>query len=262
MKKAFKICFAVLMTALIIAVSCAQAFAASEKLTVNGKAKAKAGDTLTYTLKLGDCTDMLEGIQMYVFYDKDCLEVDADSLKFPSLNGAVFNANYSDGIAFNWTSVTDLVSFKKTKELMTVDFKVKKAGDTNITYFVTEMYGKDMTYFKTFTLTNDISVNGKKVVKDEVPVLSTDSAMNNKYQGTFINYSDGKGTNGKGSGHQMVTGVTTSPVNQNANAATEVTKGEQAPVTTIIVVIGVVLAILAIIVLVILRRHFSKETED
>lgn len=265
MKKGLKISFAVLMTALILALSCATAFAANDYTTVNSKIKAKSGDTITYTLKLGDCTDKLEGIQMYVFYNKTYLSVDPSSLIYPTLDGVVKNAAYSDGIAFNWTSATSPVEFKKTKTLMTVDFKVKRPGDTDITYFIAEMYGKDMTYLKSYTLTCDVSLNGKKIIKNEPPKLSRDSSLNNKHQGSFINYVDGKGEkNGHGKDHQSVTGVTTKPVLLGATDAVDVTKGgsEGMPLSTILVVLGIIAAIVAIIIVVILRNRMSDSDES
>lgn len=265
MKKGLKISFAVLLTALIIAISVVSAFAADDVTVINGKVKAKSGDTVTYTLKLGDCTEKLEGIQMYVFYNKSYLSVDENSLEFPNLKGAVKNANYKDGIAFNWTSVTDLVDFSKSKVLMTVDFKVKSPGKTDITYFITEMYGKDITYLKNYTLTYDMSVNGKNVVKDEVPPLSKDEQLNNKYQGSFTNYADGKGEkNGKGNSHISVTGNHEKASTANASAATDVTKGssDNGSVGTILIILGIIVAIIAIIILVILRNHFSKKPDE
>ncbi len=262
MKKGLKISLAIIIASLMVLLSCISVFAESD-LTVNKKVKASKGDTVTYTLKLGDCSDKLEGIQMYVFYDKDYLEIDSQSLIFPELSGAVSNSNFSDGIAFNWTSVTDLVSFKETKTLMTVDFKVKKAGKVNITYFVTEMYGNDMTYFKDYTFTNDISVNGKNIVKGEPPILSEDSELNNKYQGSLVNYADGKGEkNGSGKNHIAVTGVTTLPSKSASDSVTDVTKDEQTPVATIVMILGIILVIVAIIIVVILRNHFVKKADD
>lgn len=264
MKKGLKIFLAVLMTAAVIAVSSVSAFAAQETL-INDKVKAKNGDTVTYTLKLGDCKEKLEGIQMYVFFDKKFLKVQPSSVVFPSLDGVVKNIAYKDGIAFNWTSATSPVDFSKTKTLMTVDFKVQSPGKTDITYFITEMYsgGQDMPNLKSYTLTSDISLNGKKVIKNKPPKLSTDSSLNNQYQGSFINYSDGKGEeNGKGDNHIQVTGVTTTPVLRAASEPVDVTKGGGTPISTILVILGIVAAVIAIVIVVILRSHFSKKQDD
>ena len=265
MKKGLKISFAVLMTALILAMSGVSAFAAKGNLVINDKIKANQGDRITYTLKLGDCTEKLEGLQMYVFFDKTYLSVDPDSVEFPSLSGVVNNAAYSDGIAFNWTSATSPVDFSKTKKLMTADFRVKRPGNTKITYFITEMYygkGSEMPNLTSYTLTSDISLNGKKLVKNEAPILSTSSELNNKYQGSFINYADGKGEkNGSGKDHVSVTGVTTRPVIGGATEATDVTKDGETPLSTILVILGIVVAVIAIVIVVILRRRFSKAEE-
>lgn len=265
MKKGLKISFAVLMTALIIALSSLSAFAADEVTVINGKAKAHSGDTVTYTLKLGDSAEKLEGIQMYVFYNKTYLSVDEDSLEFPSLKGVVKNANYKDGIAFNWTSVTDLVDFSKTKTLMSVDFKVKRPGKTDITYFITEMYGKDITYLKSYKLTYDLAVNGKVVIKDEVPPLTSDEQLKNRYQGSFTNYADGMGEkNGKGKDHVSVTGDHEKASTADPSAATSVTKdaNQNGSVGTILIILGIIVAVIAIIILVILRNHFSKKPDE
>ena len=71
------------MTALILALSCATAFAAKGDFTVNG-ANAKVGDKITYTLNLSDCTEKIEGLQMYVAYDSKYLKIDPESLDFPT----------------------------------------------------------------------------------------------------------------------------------------------------------------------------------
>ncbi len=264
MKKFAKITLAVVITALIIVVSCLPAFAAKSKANVvlNEKAEAEVGDTITYTLKLSDCDDKLEGIQMYIFYNKQFLEIDPDSVKVPELKGAVINPKFEYGVAFNWTSVTDLVSFKKSKTLFTMNLKVKNPCHTSVTYFIADMYGKDMTYMKSYKLTHDISVNGKEAVKDGTPTLLPNSESVNQYQGSFINYKDGMGEkNGSGKGHVAVTGGATSPA--AAQAATDVSTVSQdgGNMTTVLVILGIVFAIVAIIVVVVLRRHFSKDED-
>ena len=265
MKKGLKISLAVLMTAFVIVLSSVSAFAAKEgNDSSKGKFKVKEGDTVTYTLKLGDCKDKIEGLQMYVFYGKSIFSVVEDSLVFPELDGVVQNPKYPDGIAFNWTSVTNLADFSKTKTLMQVKFKAISNADTRITYFINELYkgDKDMTSIDNYTFTCDVAVNGKKVIKNQPPVLSTDSDLNNKYQGSFINYADGKGPkNGSGKDHIMVTGVTTKPVYGDENA-TEVTQEGSTSATTIIVILAIVAIIVAIVIVVILRKHFVKEDAE
>ena len=264
MKKFAKISLAVVMTALIIVVSCLPAFAAKSKADVvlNGKAEASKGDTITYTLKLSDCDDKLEGIQMYIFYNKQFLELDTDSVKVPELKGAVINPKFEKGIAFNWTSVTDLVNFKKAKTLITMDFKVKNPCQTSVTYFIADMYGEDMTYFKTYKLTHDILVNGKEAVKDGTPMLCPNNESVNQYQGSFVNYKDGMGEkNGSGKDHVAVTGGATSPAAAQAATDAATVTQDGGNMTTVLVILGIVFAIIAIIVVVVLRRHFNKDAD-
>ncbi|MCH5299170.1 MAG: hypothetical protein J1E96_05330 [Ruminococcus sp.] len=260
MKKLFKISFAAVLAVLCLSLSVVTAFAAKGELTINEDAVAVEGDTVTYTLNMGDCTEELEGIQMQFMYDSEYLEVDADSLDFPNMNGVVSNAGIADVILFTWTDVMNLADFTKTAPLVTVDFKVKKAGETAITYFITEMYGSDVTYLKSFTLTNDIAVNGEVVVKGASPLIVSDSDLQNQYQGSFVNYADGKGEqNGSGEDHVAVTGATGASVTDSD--VIDVNKGGN-NVMTIVTVVSIIVVVLAIIAVIILRNRFVKKPED
>lgn len=260
MKKIFRISFAAVLAVLCLSLSVITAFAAKGELTINEDAVAKKGDTVTFTLNMGDCTEELEGIQMQLIYDSEYLEVDEGSLNFPNMSGVVSNAKLDDVILFTWTDVLNLADFTKTAPLVTVDFKVKKAGDTTVTYFITEMYGADVTYLKSFTLTNDIAVNGMTVVKGVSPLILGDSDLQNKYQGSFVNYADGKGEqNGSGENHVAVTGVTS--VQSTTSDVIDVSKGEDNTMT-IVTVVSIIVVVLAIIAVIILRHHFTKKTED
>lgn len=253
MKRFFKTALSLSVVALILVLSCSSAFAASG-LVINDDAKAKKGDKITYTLYLGDCTEELCGIQMQLFYDSEYLELDEKSLSFPNIKGAVSNAKLENIIPFNWTTATDFVSFKKTKPLVTVDFKVKKAGNTDITYFVTELYGPDITYLRSFTFSNSIDVNGKTVIDKAAPKLNTDPENMNEYQGSFVNYADGKGEkNGSGKGHYKVEGTFTPDV----PSPTEVSKGSD-NTATILWICAAAVVVLVIVIVVIIRKHYSK----
>ncbi len=260
MSKVIKISFAVLLASLVFSLSIITAFAAKGELTVNEDATAKKGDTVTFTLNMGDCTEKLEGLQMQLMYDSEYLEVDEDSLDFPTMSGVVSNAKLDDIIPFTWTDVTNLADFAKKSPLVTVDFKVKKAGDTAITYFITEMYGSDVTYLKSFTLTNDIAINGKTVIKNATPIINENGALRNQYQGSFVNYKDGKGEkNGSGENHIAVTGVTEAA--STAESAVDVSRGEDNTMT-VVTVVSIIIVVLAIIAVVILRRHFTKKNGE
>lgn len=255
MKKIFKNFLTAVLMAVVLSLSMLTAFAAKGELTVNDGAVAKKGDTVTYTLNMRDCTEKLEGIQMQLMYDSEYLEIDPSSLSFPNMSGVVSNPNLADIILFSWTDVTTPVDFTEKSPLVTVDFKVKKAGDTAITYFITEMYGSDITYLKSFTLTNDISVNGELVLEDATPIIVENGVLRNEYQGDFINYADGKGEeNGEGENHVAITGVTNAP--STAEDVINVTQGED-NTANIIIIVSIIVVVLAIVAAVILRRRFS-----
>lgn len=258
MTKILKASFAVLMTALIMLFSTASVFAA-EKLNVNG-ADTKKGDKITYTLNLSECSENIEGLQIYVVYDSKSLKIQDESLAFPKLGGVVSNTEIENLIAFNWTDVKNTADFSKKAELMKVDFEVVGSGTADVTYFVSEMYGHDLTYLKSFTFTNDISVNGKKVVKDAAAIVNNQADIINEYQGSFTNYADGKGEkNGSGKNHVAIIGETKSPDVQNA---TEVTKDSGSDTTTIIIILVIAAIIIAIIIVAVIGRHYNKKNPD
>ena len=149
MKKALKTVFALLFAALIAAVSLIPAFAAKDSLKFNGT-QAKVGDKVTYSLELGGCDELIEGFQMYVFFDSEKLKVVPDTLKCPEIPAAVFNDGVDGKIPVVFSSVSDKLDFSKKKTFLTVDFEVLSGGNTDITYFITELYGEDMTFLKKF----------------------------------------------------------------------------------------------------------------
>lgn len=232
---------------------------ATGTLEINGVKKIQPGDSVRYELNLADCEEDVVGLQMYIFYEQEYLEIVNDSLKFPELSNVVSNEG-RDYITFNWTDVSNTADFSEKKVLASVDFQVIKGGETEISYFVSELYGEDMTYLKSFSFTYDLSVNKEVKIDDETPILSTEESANNLYQGQFINYVDGKGEkNGKGENRETVSGVTEAPSIPTlpTNAQTEQLEG-----STIFVTISIVVLVLAIIALVILRRVFTRDTQQ
>lgn len=256
MRNFLKTSFAIAVIALFTTISCLPAFAADDKALING-AKAKVGSKVTYTLNLADCTEDVEGLQVYIMYDQNCLKVDEESLTFPKLQGVVSNTGIENTITFNWTDVKNKADFSKKSALVKMDFEVVKGGSADITYFVAEMYGRDLTYLKSFTFTNDIAVDGKTVIKDDAAMLNTDSEYINRYQGSFTNYDDAKGEK-NGKNHKAVIGET----QPATNAPTEVTKGQANggnDITTIITILVIAAIVIAIIIIAVLRRHFNKK---
>ncbi len=169
--------------------------AAEDSLDVDGRLSYKVGDTLTYSLCLEDSAEKLMGIQMYVYYDQQYLKVNADTLDFPKLPGAVYNTDLDGYFTFNWTNVTRLADFSEKTPLFTAEFEILQPGETEITYFIEEMYSSDMTYLKEYTLTVDYSQNGTVVKEDEKPIVEKDPEKTSQHQGQFINYEDGMGEN-------------------------------------------------------------------
>lgn len=266
MKNFLKAFSALTMVIFIITASIIPSFAAGD-LTLNGVKSVKKDDVVTYTLKLADCDVPIVGFQMYIKYDKEYLEMVENSLAFPELSGSVIHngsnqENSDDGIIFNYVNVQTPDDFSAEKVFATVDFKVLKGGETDITFFVGDLYGEDMTYMKSYTFTYDLSVNNKLVIEGEAPVLITDQEFLNENQGQFVNYVDGKGeANGSGENatRETIMGVTTAPPT-NVQKGTE--SGNSFDLTTIIVLIAVVLIVLVIVVLVIVRNAMNRSKKQ
>lgn len=260
MKKAIKIISTSMIVALLLLATVVPSFAAGS-LIINGEkdAKLKVGDVVTYEMYLGDCDEDVVGLQSYLFYDNEYLEVDTDSLSFPNLTNVVSNPSLDeDSITFNWTDVQNSADFSKSKCLVSVDFKVLKAGKADITYFFMELYGEDMTYLKNYTFTYNLKVNDKTVVKNAVPVVNSDEEKLNKYQGGFTNYADGQGEeNGSGDDHIAVTGVVSTT---SADDVQDVTKsdGLDNNLMTILIIIAAVVIVIAVIIVLILRNNYNK----
>jgi len=263
MKRFMKIFSALTMIILILALSVVPSFATGE-LLVNGTS-AQKGDTVNYSLTLGDCEEPVVGFHMYIRYDKNYLKMVENSLNFGEISSKVIHngsnqENSDDGLIFVYSDPADPADFSTAKILASMDFEVLKEGETEVTFFVTDLFGMDMTYMKSYTFTYDLSVNKELVIEKQPPVLVTDQAFLNENQGMFVNYADGKGEkNGDGNQRETVMGVTTAP-------ATEVLKGTEESksldLTTIIILVAVVLIVLIIVVLVIVRNALNRSKKE
>ena len=185
--------FLISIMILVMAVMSVMPAFATNTLTVNGVKNLKKGDIISYTLNLSDCEEEIIGFQMYIYYDKEYLDVVTNTVEFPQLSNVAYNDNSDSGILFNWTSVTNPADFSTEAPLINVDFSVIKGGNTEISYFVAELYGEDMTYLKSYTFTCDMSVNDEQKLDNQVPIVTDKKDFVNKNQGSFINYVDGKG---------------------------------------------------------------------
>lgn len=254
--KIISLCFAAaLMLSFMTSIT---AFAADDELTVNSDAKVKVGDKIKYTLYLSDTKEDIIGFELRMFYDHNYLELDKDSVNYGKFDGVIHNLNLEDKIPINWTNISTPVSFASKAEFLSMEFKVVKGGETEISQFVSEMYGDDMTYLKSYKWTYDITVNDKTIAQDKTPVISDDEQTLAKNQGSFINYIDGMGEENtpKKDNHQAVVGGT-----QIATEYVDVTRYEN--VTTngsfnmmpIIVIVAVVVVVGAIIAILIIKKR-------
>lgn len=254
--KIISLCFAAaLMLSFMTSIS---AFAADNELTVNSDAKVKVGDKIKYTLYLSDTKEDIIGFELRMFYDHNYLELDKDSVNYGKFDGVIHNLNLEDKIPINWTNISTPVSFASKAEFLSMEFKVVKGGETEISQFVSEMYGDDMTYLKSYKWTYDITVNDKTIVKDQTPVISDDAQTLEKNQGSFVNYIDGMGEENTPNkdNHSAVVGGT-----QIATEYVDVTRYEN--VTTngsfnmmpIIVIVAVVVVAGAIVAILIIKKR-------
>ena len=254
--KIISLCFAAaLMLSFMTSIS---AFAADDELTVNSDAKVKVGDKIKYTLYLSDTKEDIIGFELRMFYDHNYLELDKDSVNYGKFDGVIHNLNLEDKIPINWTNISTPVSFASKAEFLSMEFKVVKGGKTEISQFVSEMYGDDMTYLKSYKWTYDITVNDKTIVKDQTPVISDDAQTLEKNQGSFVNYIDGMGEENtpNKNNHSAVVGGT-----QIATEYVDVTRYENVPASgsfnmmPIIVIVAVVVVVGAIIAILIIKRR-------
>lgn len=257
--KIISLCFAsVLMLSFMTSIT---AFAADDELTVNSNAKVKVGDKIKYTLYLSDTKEDIIGFELRMFYDHNYLELDKDSVNYGKFDGVIHNLNIEDKIPINWTNISTPVSFSNKAEFLSMEFKVVKGGETEISQFVSEMYGDDMTYLKSYKWTYDITVNDKSIVKDQTPVISDDQQTLEKNQGSFINYIDGMGEENTPNkdNHQAVVGSV--PGTQIATQYVDVTRYENVSsdgsfnMMPIIVIVAVVVVAGAIVAILIIKKR-------
>lgn len=262
MKNFLKTLTALSMIVFIMAISVITGFAETN-LTVNGIEGVKKGDKVSYSLYLGDCEEGIAGFHMYIYYDQEYLEVVEDTLNFNELDGqVVYNEKSEDGIIFNFSNVSDLGDFSTEKLFATVDFEVLKGGETEISFFVTELYGMDMTYLKSYTFTYDLAVNGQQEINHSAPIITTEQEFIDKNQGQFINYADGKGqaNGGEDGQRETILGSTAAPTKLSVQ---DVTKGEDGSDSTTPIVIAVVtLLVLAIVAIIIVRNALMRGKKE
>lgn len=194
----------IMAAVLILTVSCLTAVVSADEntLTFNDGKTANVGDTISYTFSLSDCPEPLVGIQMYIYYNPEYLQV---SEQYKSdLSGAFINPSYIDDNGNGQVIVTasDIngMDYSSKKTVISVDFKVLKGGESDITYYVTEMYTLDessgtpeITPLSAYAFHQDITVNGSAVSENETPKLETDDSKFTSDQiSSFVNNEEGK----------------------------------------------------------------------
>ena len=264
--KIISLCFvSVLMLSLMTTMT---VFAADNELTVNSDAKVKVGDKIKYTLYLSDTKEDIIGFELRMFYDHNYLELDKDSMNYGKFDGVFHNLNIEDKIPINWTNISTPISFANKAEFLSMEFKVVKGGETEISQFVTEMYGDDMTYLKSYKWSYDITVNDKSIVKDQTPVISDDKQTLENNQGSFINYVDGMGEENTPNkdNHQAVVGSV--PGTQIATQYVDVTRYENVTsngsfnMMPIIVIVAIVVIVGAIVAILIIKKRDDAKISD
>lgn len=242
---------------------------AADSLAVNTDSTVSVGDTFSYTMNMADCEVPIIGLQMYIVYDHNKLEYVEDSLEFEKIDGVIFNPNLEDTIAINWTNVIDDADFSGEAQLLTLKFKAIADGETEISYYISHMYGDDMGYIKNYTITYDIALdNGTALVTDFPAVVTTDEEFlnNPKRQGSFLNYDDSMGENSPNKDtHQLIQGdaVATTVVEgtEIVSSVVDVTRYEtvedsgSGSTTTILIIAGAVIIVLAIVAVVIVKKR-------
>lgn len=264
--KIISLCFvSVLMLSLMTSMT---VFAADNELTVNSDAKVKVGDKIKYTLYLSGTKEDIIGFELRMFYDHNYLELDKDSMNYGKFDGVFHNLNIEDKIPINWTNISTPISFANKAEFLSMEFKVVKGGETEISQFVTEMYGDDMTYLKSYKWSYDITVNDKTIVKDQTPVISDDKQTLENNQGSFINYVDGMGEENTPNkdNHQAVVGSV--PGTQIATQYVDVTRYENVTsngsfnMMPIIVIVAIVVIVGAIVAILIIKKRDDAKISD
>lgn len=236
------------------------AFAANNELSINSESKVNVGDKIKYTLYMSDTTEDIIGFEMRIFYDDKYLKLDKESVEYDKFNGVIHNLDLKNRIATSWTDFMNPVGFSTKAPFISMEFEVLQAGDTEISQFVTDMYGDDMTFLKSYKWTYSIEVNGKDVSTDKTPLISEDADTLAQKQGSFINYLDGMGEENTPNkeDHQAVTGVIpTTGVVSNIVENTRIVEVENNDgsmnMTPLIIVVAAIIVIGAIVAIVIVK---------
>lgn len=104
------------------------------------------GDTLTYTLKIKSASDKFSGINVSLYYDPSCLELDAGRISVPVFSNAIFTSEPSGEIRFSAINAAQGYDLRKGGTVIAAPFKIKSGAKekTDITFSIKEAYGMDI----------------------------------------------------------------------------------------------------------------------
>ncbi len=231
---------------------------AAEELVVNSNAAVDEGEEFAFALNLSGCEVPIIGLQMYIVYDQTKLEYIEDSLEFEKIDGVIYNPNLENTIALNWTNVTNAADFSNKAHLLKLRFKAIGTGETEISYYISHMYGDDMGYIKNYTITYDITAGDDSIVTEQPAIVTSDEEFLSEHQGSFLNYDDSMGENSPNSdSHQLIksTVVVNSIVDATRYVSVDSTDTKSGTGTTVLIIVGAVIIILAVVAVIIVKKR-------
>ena len=268
MSKKIKNMLSILFVAVLtVSAFCIPASAAEDDLTISvssdekDSVTAKVGDTVKYALYMTDTKEEVIGAAMSFFYNDEYLKLNADSINCESFKNAIGN--------FTWTDVQNPVKLNGDKALVSAEFKVLKGGKTDLSYFISDMYGDDMTYLKSYKITCKLWVNGKEVEDSAVPIVNDDTANSEKIQGDFVNYIDGMGEENSPNkdDHKSVVVEKKYISTQQNSQVVDVTKVVESSAngsgsnTTLIIIIAIVVVLIAAGAIIFVKKKDEKKNK-
>ena len=258
MSKKIKNMLSILFVAVLtVSAFCIPASAAEDDLTISistdekDSVTAKVGDTVKYAIYMTDTKEEVIGAAMSFFYNDEYLKL---------------NANF---YTFTWTDVQAPVKLNGDKALVSAEFKVLKGGKTDLSYFISDMYGDDMTYLKSYKITCKLWVNGKEVEDSAVPIVNNDTANSEKIQGDFVNYIDGMGEENSPNkdDHKSVVVEKKYISTQQNSQVVDVTKVVESSAngsgsnTTLIIIIAIVVVLIAAGAIIFVKKKDEKKNK-
>ena len=276
MSKKIKNMLSILFVAVLtVSAFCIPASAAEDNLTISistdekDSVTAKAGDTVKYAIYMTDTKEEVIGAAMSFFYNDEYLKLNADSINCESFKTAIGNPKLKNFYTFTWTDVQAPVKLNGDKALVSAEFKVLKGGKTDLSYFISDMYGDDMTYLKSYKITCKLWVNGKEAEDSAVPIVNNDTANSEKIQGDFVNYIDGMGEENSPNkdDHKSVVVEKKYISTQQNSQVVDVTKVVESSAngsgsnTTLIIIIAIVVVLIAAGAIIFVKKKDEKKNK-